>query len=129
MTIDVRFIRQVLLALVVLAAVAAYPLIAAGSDEVLVAAAMGAALSTLNVVAGYLTVEYAVTKSHTTFLKAVLGGMGIRMVAMLGLVVVLIKVAGVHTVAFTVSLLACYAVFLCIEIFFIQKKLLIKNQS
>lgn len=129
MRIDVRFIRQVLLALLGLGGVAAYPVIATGSREVLVGAAIGATLSTLNVVAGYITIEYAVTKSHSTFLKAVLGGMGVRMVVMLGFVVLLVKVVGVHTVAFTVSLLVCYVVFLGIEIFFIQRKLLIKNQS
>lgn len=129
MKVDKQFLRHVLLTLLVLGAVAAYPLATKGSREVLVATGIGAFLGTVNVIAGYLAIEYAINKSHTTFLKAVLGGMGVRMGAMLGLLVLLMKVFEVHAVALTVSLLTCYVVFLVVEIFFIQKKLLIKNQN
>jgi hypothetical protein len=127
--IDPQFLKHVLLALGILAAMSVYPLLVNGSREILIAAGIGALMGTANVVAGYLAIEYSINKSHTTFLKAVLGGMGVRMVAMLGLLVVLLKVFEVHAVALTVSLLTCYVVFLAIEIFFIQKKLLIKNQN
>jgi len=93
------------------------------------ASGIGAALSTINVIAGYLAIEYSIDKSYTTFLKAVLGGMGIRMAVMLGMLVLLIKGVGMHAVALTTSVLVSYAVYLVIEIVFIQKKLLIKNQS
>lgn len=129
MRVDGQFLRQVLTALLVLAAVAAYPLAMYGSREILLAIGIGAALSTINVVAGYLAIEYSINKSYTTFLKAVLGGMGVRMTVMLGMLVLLIKGFGVHAVALTTSVLASYAVYLVIEIVFIQKKLLIKNQS
>lgn len=71
---------------------------------------VGALLSTLNVLAGFLAIEYAMEKSHETFLKAVLGGMGLRMAVMLGLLVLLIKLGGLHTVALVGSTLGFYAV-------------------
>ena len=90
----------------------------------LVAAAAGAALSTLNVLAGFLAIEYAFEKSYTTFLKAVLGGMGVRMVVMLGALLALIVFVRLHAVALTLSLLGFYLVYLILEILFIQRKML-----
>ncbi|MEK7249665.1 MAG: hypothetical protein AAB209_04500, partial [Bacteroidota bacterium] len=62
-------------------------------------------------------------------LQAVLGGMGIRMVVMLGTLVLLIKLAGFHAVGLVVSVLSFYVIYLVLEIFYIQKKVSHKNQS
>ena len=107
--------------------VAAYPLARYGNRETVVAAAVGALLSTVNVLAGYLTIEYSFEKSSTTFLKAVLGGMGVRMALMLGALLVSIEVVRLNAVALTVSLLSFYAVFLTMEILFLQKKAAARN--
>jgi hypothetical protein len=129
MKIDKRFPLQVLGALAVAGLLVAYPLVRYGSGEILLAVSVGALLSTINVLLGYLAIEYSFEKSYTTFLKAVLGGMGIRMGLMLIALLVLIKVVGLHTVALVVSLLGFYLIFLVLEVLFIQKKVLIKNQS
>ncbi len=129
MKIDARFPRQVALTLCVAAALAAYPLSRFGSPEVIKASIVGALLSTVNVLLGFLSIEYAFDKSYSTFLKAVLGGMGIRMLLMLGAMIVLILVFHMHTVALTVSLLSLYVVYLFLEILFIQKKVLLRNQG
>lgn len=126
--IDKRFPLQVLSALVIVGIVSAYPLMRYGSSEVILAALVGVLLSTINVMLGFLAIEYSFEKSYTTFLKAVLGGMGVRMLIMLSAVLVLIKVVGLHAVALTVSLLLLYLVFLVLEVFFIQRKVLVKNQ-
>jgi hypothetical protein len=55
--------------------------------------------------------------------------MGVRMALLLGVLLVLIRFGGLHAVALTVSLLGFYAVFLVLEVLFIQKKVLIKNQQ
>jgi hypothetical protein len=129
MKIDARFPRQVALTLLGAAALAAYPLSRYGSPEVINAVVAGALLSTVNVLLGFFAIEYAFDKSYTVFLKAVLGGMGLRMVLLLGVMIVLILVFHMHTVALTVSLLSLYLIYLILEILFIQKKVLLRNQG
>jgi len=127
--IDKRFPLQVIGTLIVVALASAYPMVRYGSPEILVAASVGGLLSTVNVLVGFLAIEYSFNKSYTTFLKMVLGGMGVRMALMLVALLVLIKVVGLHTAALTVSLLGFYVIFLILEVLFIQKKVVIKNQS
>ena len=129
MKFDSRFPRQVAVTLIVGAVLSAYPLWRWGSLEIIEAVAAGALLSTLNVLAGYVTIEYSFDKSHTTFLKAMLGGMGIRMVVMLAALVVLIKLVGMHAAALTSSLFGFYIVYLILEVLFIQRKVHVKNQE
>jgi hypothetical protein len=111
------------------AAVAAYPLVRFGGSDIACAAGAGALLSTLNVLAGFLTIEIAFGKSYTAFLKAVLGGMGVRMVLMLGALMLCITVLALHTVALTVSLLGFYVVYLVLEVLYLQKKVLARNRQ
>lgn len=106
-----------------------YPLAAYGTAEILTAVVAGALLSTANVLVGYAAIEYSFNKSYTTFVKAVIGGMGLRMVVMLGALAALIVLGGLHAVALTTSLMGFYAVFLILEILFIQKKVSLKNQG
>lgn len=116
-------------ALTVVLLAGGYPLVRYSSVEILIAVGAGALLSTINVLLGFLAIEYSFDKSYTTFLKTVLGGMGVRMVLMLVVLMVLVKVVGLHIVALTVSFLGFYVVFLVLEVLFIQKKAVIKNQS
>lgn len=129
MKIDRTFPKQVLAALVVLAIVAAYPLTRYGSADVVLAVVVGAILSTVNVLLGFLAIEYSFGKSYTTFLKAVLGGMGVRMVLMLGALLLLITLFEFHAVALTVSLLGFYTLYLVLEVMFIQRKVHHHNGS
>jgi hypothetical protein len=107
----------------------AYPLAAFAQGDVRSAVAAGAALSTVNVMLGYGAIRYSFEKSHTTFLKAVLGGMGLRLLFMLGAFIALIAVYGMHPVALTVSLLGFYAVFMVLEIVFIQQRMTFRNRG
>jgi len=119
-SINRNYPLQVCLVLVILAAAAAYPVARYGTGDMAIAAAVGALLSTVNALAGYLTIEYSFERSHTTFLKAVLGGMGVRMVLMLGALLFSIKV---------VSLLSFYVVYLAMEILFLQKRATSRSQN
>jgi hypothetical protein len=96
---------------------------------VAIAVATGMGLATVNALAGYRALLYAQGKSYTTFLKVVLGGTGIRIAVLLGALVLLIKVAGMHPVALTVSLLSFYVIFLLLEILCIQRNVLPPNQG
>lgn len=122
MKFDRRFPRQIVLTLAIAGVLALYPLFRYGSPEIVIAAAAGAALSTVNVLLGYLTIEWSFGKSYSTFLKAVLGGMGVRMLFMVGVTALLILFFRVHALALTVSLLGFYGVYMVLEILFIQRK-------
>jgi hypothetical protein len=124
-----RFPYYVGIAFVVLAAAAAYPLSRWGSAEMTTAVVVGALLSTGNVLLGYWLIEYGFEKSYTTFLKVVLGGMGLRMGFMLLALMVLLLGFHMHTVGLTVSMLLFMMVYLVLEIFYLQKKVDVKNQG
>jgi hypothetical protein len=126
---DKRFPLKVLGALVVVTLLGAYPTVRFASPEIVLAMGVGALLSTVNVLLGFLAIEYSFDKSHTTFLKVVLGGMGVGMALMVVALVVLLKVMELHAVALTVSLLSFYLIFLVLEVLFIQKKATAKNQN
>lgn len=128
MKIGKNFPVQVVGVLCVASLVAAYPLAHYGSRETVIAAVVGALLSTVNVLAGFLTIEYSFDKSHTTFLKAVLGGMGVRMAVLLGALIFSIKVVELEVVPLTITLLSFYLVYLGMEILYLQKKVATKNQ-
>ncbi|MCC6396292.1 MAG: hypothetical protein IT282_04695 [Bacteroidetes bacterium] len=124
-----QFTLQVGIVFAVSVLCAAYPMHRYASDEVITAALTGALLSTVNVLAGFLAIQLTLDKSYTTFLKAVLGGMGIRMAGMLGMLLVLILVAHMHAVALTVTVVGYSMVYLVLEIVFLQKMLQVKNQG
>lgn len=122
MNIDWAFPKQVLIALVLVGATAGYPLAAYGNGEVLAAATAGALLATLNVLMGFASIEYSRGRSTTVFFKVVLGGMGVRLLVMALLLVGLITVLRLHVGALIGSLGVLYAVFLALEVMYIQKK-------
>ena len=96
----------------------------AWADSVLV----GAGVSALHFLAGFMAVEFAFDKSHTTFLKVVLGGMVIRLFVMTAVVILLIKVLHYDPLSLLLSLLGYYILNLSFEIGFLQKKVSLKNQ-
>jgi hypothetical protein len=118
---------QILLLLFGVAAVAAIPLASYGSPEIAIAAAAGAGVSAMNAFFGYLAIAYAMKRSYSTFLKVVLGGMAVRLGFMLGALALLIGVLHVHAVALLATMLAFYAVYLILEILFIQRYTIIQN--
>jgi len=124
-----KFALQVAIVFVATILCAAYPMIRYASDEVLLAAGTGAVMSTLNVLVGFLAIQLTINKSYTTFLKAVLGGMGVRMAVMLGLLLVLILAAHMHPVALTVSVVGYSLIYLVLEIVFLQKMVQVRNQG
>ncbi len=126
---ELRFPLQVGGTLCAVAGLAAYPMARYASGEVVTGALLGAALSTVNVLLGYLAVEYSFEKSYTVFLRTVFGGMGLRLLLMLGAMVALIVLGNVHAMALTVSLLGFYVIYLVLEIVFLQRKVMAKSQG
>ena len=120
---DVSFPRQIAVVVILSGVLSAYPLLVFASAEVVRACIAGVAISVANVLAGYAAIEYSIDKSYTVFLKAVLGGMGLRMLAMLGALLMLIEVFHFHAAPLVFSLMGFYVLFLILEVMFMQKKL------
>ena len=93
-----------------------------GAGEFVVPVVVGAVLSTANALAGFLAFEYTLERSYTAMLKAVLGGMAVRLVFMLGMLVLLIKVVGLNAVPLVASLLSYYVIYLVLEVQYIQER-------
>lgn len=129
MRINPTFLRWSIWTLAVVTGLAAYPLARYGTSDVITAVLFGAALSVLNAFAGYLALEYAFDKSYSTFLKFVLGGMGLRLVCLLGVMIILILMVKIHPIALTVSTVALYFVFLILEIVYLQHKVVVSKQG
>ena len=128
MKIDWSFPRQILLALLIVGGLSAYPLAAYGDREIVSASVVGALLTTVNVLLGFAAIEFSFDKSTTTFFKYVIGGMGVRMFLMAGMLVALIKVFRFHIGPLVASMGTLYVIFLTLEILYIQKKIQSKQQ-
>jgi len=86
-------------------------------------------MSLLYILLGYVAVELGYKKKNTTFLKIVLGGMVARLFLMTGVVLVLLTVYQYDAFSLMLSLLVYYAINLALEIYLLQKKVSLKNQS
>lgn len=127
--IDLRFPLRVAAVLLGATLVLAYPLALHAGPVTRMAVVLGAVLATVNVLLGYAAIEYAFHRSYTAFLKAVLGGMGVRMVVVLGVLVVLIVSWGVPVLPLTLSLFGFYIIFLILEVLYIQRKVSDRHQE
>ncbi|MEK6565248.1 MAG: hypothetical protein AABZ41_00930 [Bacteroidota bacterium] len=127
MKLDWVFLRRMIVGYVGLTAIALYLVSSYGEPEHLQSVIAGSIVSAVNFLLGFLAIEFAFEKSHTTFLKVILGGMGIRLFAMTGVVLVLIKIQHYDSLSLMLSLLGYYALNLTLEISFLQKKVSLKN--
>jgi len=125
---DMKFPRQILLATLTVGLLASYPMYLWADREVVVGVLTGGLISLVNVLIGYVSVEFAFNKSNATFLKVVLGGMGVRLSLIAVTLIVLIKVFSVHLYSLISSMLFFYFLYITFEILFINKKIALKNR-
>ena len=127
MKFDPTLPKRIILLVLLIAVLAAYPLFKAGDREITVGFITGCLISLVSVTAGYLLIEYGIEKSNATFLKIILGGMVARLILIPTVVVVLIRVFRFHLISLTASLFFSYFLFLIFEILFLNKKLALKK--
>ncbi len=120
------FPKQVFLTLLTVGVLASYPLYKYGNKGILLASVVGTTLATVNVLFGYMAIERSFNKSATVFLKVVLGGMGIRMFVLAGIFLLLIKLAGLYVPALVGSMGIFYAIYLTLEVLYINKKVSVR---
>lgn len=119
---SMKFPKQVLLTLFVVGVLAYYPLARFASQEIISGVIVGIVLSVINVMMGYIAIEYSFNKSYTVFIQVVLGGVGIRLFFMVGMLLLLIGVFKFHSIAIVGSLFGMYSIFLVIEVLYIHNK-------
>ncbi len=129
MKLEARYPLQVGVTLLIVVGLSWYPLARYATRDTILAIGAGTALSVVNAFVGFLAIEYSFDKSYTVFLRTVFGGMGLRLAGMLCTMVALLLIAGIEAVPFAVTVLSLYLIFLVLEILFIQRKVLVKNQG
>jgi hypothetical protein len=120
--LDWRFLRTITLTFVTAIALAAYPLSQFATPEVLRSVTAGILMSAANILLGYVAIERSFGKSHTTFLKYVLGGMVARLFLMWAILLVLLRFFAYHSASLMLTLMFFYAINLVLEIMYLQKR-------
>ena len=119
---SMKFPKQVLLTLIGVGVLSFYPLSRFASEEIISGVLAGIVLSVINVLMGYVAIEYSFNKSYTLFIQVVLGGVGIRLFFMVGMLLLLIGVFKFHSIALVGSLFGMYSIFLILEVLYIHNK-------
>ncbi len=127
MKIDWSFLRVVTLSYAGAALLAFYPLSQFATEPVVRSVLAGGMMSAANVLLGYASIEGSFRKSHTTFLKYVLGGMVVRLFLMWGTFLVLIRVFDFHAASLMMSLLFFYVMNLVLEVVYLQRRVAMKQ--
>jgi hypothetical protein len=100
-----------------------------GSRETLRSAVVADIMSLIHLLLGYGAVEYSFGKSNITFLKIVLGGIGLRLFLMASLVLILLRYYAFDPLSLTLSLLFFYVLNLILEIYLLENRVTVKKQS
>jgi len=88
---------------------------------------VGGVMCFAHIAAGFVILELSFHSTPTSFLKRVLGGMGLRLAAMLAVLVALLKTQAFHTTALMLGLLAWYGLGLVFEVAMLNKKVTMKQ--
>ena len=129
MKIDWSFLKIVAVSYGLSALLTYYPESEVATAPITRSVVAGCVMSLLNLLAGYVAVEHSFERSHTTFLKIVLGGMVARLLLMWLALVVLLRWFDFHSASLMLTLLFLYVLNLTLEIYFLQKKVSQKSQT
>ena len=91
---------------------------AAGLEAVLV----GCLISTLNVMAGVISIIWSFDKPQATFLKVILGGMAARMAAIFAALVMAVQWTDLQVYPLVGSMFGFYIVFQVLELRFVTQR-------
>ncbi|CUS96920.1 ATP synthase I chain [Candidatus Kryptobacter tengchongensis] len=122
MRIDVKkFLKNILIATVLVWLLISYPLIKFASGEFIRSFIVGSLISFVNSVIGIFVLKQGIAKPDKEFLKLTFGSMGIRLFAIAGLILLMLEVLNFEIYGLVMSLLLFYFIFLGVEIFYLSK--------
>ncbi|MEI7906972.1 MAG: hypothetical protein WCI84_06395 [Bacteroidota bacterium] len=120
---DPTFLKQIFLVIIVTAGLGSYPLLKFATEQVFEGIVAGVVLSVVNVLLGYLVIQFSLNRSYAAFIQIVLGGIVVRLFVMVGLLLICVGLLKFHPVSLVGSLFVMYTVFLTIEVLYIHKKI------
>ena len=124
-----RFVRQVGAILIAAAILGGYPLYVYWGVEMVRAAAVGFGIGALNALAGGLSAIWSFDRPQPVFLKALLGGMVVRMLVVCVGLVLLIKFTALSVYGLVFSLFLSYLLFQILEIRFFVKRAAVRRDT
>ena len=127
MNIDRSFLKIVAVCYGLSAFLTYYPISEFATGPITRSVIAGGVMSLLNLLAGYTAIEFSFNKSHTTFLKFVLGGMVVRLMLMWLALMVLLMGFEYHSASLMLTLMFLYMLNLVLEIYYLQKKVSFKS--
>ncbi len=122
------FVRNVLIASLAVLLISVYPAKVYLNQLQSISVICGFLVSLINAMVGYKLNEMALNRSVKSFMIVIFGGMGIRILVMVILLLVLLKIAGLDEVSLVGSAFLFYLIFLTLEIlYFHTRQSKIKN--
>lgn len=124
-----RYARQVGAVLIAAAILGGYPLYVYWGVDMVRAAVVGCGIGALNALAGGLSAIWSFDRPQPVFLKALLGGMVVRMLAICVGLVLLIKFTALSVYGLVFSLFLSYLLFQILEIRFFVKRAAVRRDT
>lgn len=121
--IDLTLLKQILIVLLVVGGAGTYPLLQYADAEVRQGVIAGVGLSVVNILMGFVVIQFSLNRSYTAFIQIVMGGIAVRLFVMVGLLLFFIGLLKFHSIALVGSLFVMYVVFLTLEVLYIHKKI------
>lgn len=120
--LDLHFIRNILLASIIVFIISAYPLHKYAGINQINSIVVGYLISLFNILAGYGFNEMALSKNQKRFMVIVFGSLLIRLVVMSIILLILLTYTGLDTVYLVSSIFFFYFLFISLEIHYLFKK-------
>lgn len=118
------FIRNITIASIIVILVGLYPAITYTSKNQLYSIIVGYFISLLNAIIGYYLNEAALKKSTRSFMNIVFGGMGLRLMFMIIVLILISSLTSLDLMNLALSIFFFYILFTIFEIHFLHKRLL-----
>lgn len=118
----ISFFKQVGWVLGISLVLLAYPVYARWGREALLTALIGCGISTANVLAGGASAMWAYDKPQPVFLKTILGGMALRMFAVLAIFIGIVRLTDLSILVLGASLFMFYLIYQILEIRFLTRR-------
>jgi hypothetical protein len=120
---DLTLLKQIAVVLIIVGAAGTYPLQQYASEQVTQGVMAGVGLSVVNILMGFVVIQFSLNRSYTTFIQIVLGGIALRLFVMVALLLLFVGLLKFHSISLVGSLFVMYVIFLTLEVIYIHKKI------
>ena len=119
---DTNYIKQVLIASIIVIAVSVYPVSLYASKNQVYSFITGYLISLMNAVIGYGLNEMAFKKPVKSFMVIVFGGMGLRIILVGLFLLIAVSFTNLNAFSLVGSVFVFYVLFVTLEILYLHKK-------